>query len=382
MSKLTQMTGPIAVSVAFVIELTLVPLLLPAIQEEFALTVLQLAWVFNFYGIAVAIGVLLSGWLGDLFETESVFAVGVSLFAAGSIFAALSDSYVALIAARTVQGFGAGCFSPLVPILLTRVVPKRPGKVLIVWGSLTGYTASMAPLIYGNLLNGPQWRLAFFGFAVISVIALLLLLVSQRVKRVPRPARTAMNLQALLQSRDLWRVYGYIFATYGSITYYLFNLPLWLSDAGFTPELIAITLSSMWLSFSVMSTILRNLVDQPHVRFIMLAAPVLISAGFALAFLRNDPVSVLLATVLIGASLACSNSPSTQLVLGFAPKGMSSTAASLDITFARLGGVASVAILAASDFGYAVVAVFMMSIFAFLVGQSATRRHLVNHFGT
>jgi MFS family permease len=376
------MTGPIAVSVAFVIELTLVPFLLPAIQEEFALSVVQLAWVFNFYGVAVAVGVLSSGWLGDLFETESVFAVGVSLFAAGSMFAGLSDSYGELIAARTIQGFGAGFFSPLVPILLTRVAPTRPGKVLIVWGSLTGYTASMAPLIYGNILDGQQWRLAFFGFSMISVIALALLFLSPRARRAPRTIKTTLNLAALLQSRDLWKVYGYIFATYGSITYYLFNLPLWLAGIDYSSELIAVTLSAMWLSFSVMSTVLRNLVDQPHVRSIVLAAPILISAGFALIFLRDDPASVLFATVLIGASLACSNSPSTQLVLGFAPEGMSSTAASLDITFARLGGVVSVAILAASDFGYAVLAIFMMSGFAYLVALFATRNHILKQFQT
>ena len=65
--------GPITASVAFVMELTLVPLLLPAIQLQFGLSVGQLAWVFNSYGIAVAVGVLLGGWCGDAFKTERVF---------------------------------------------------------------------------------------------------------------------------------------------------------------------------------------------------------------------------------------------------------------------------------------------------------------------
>lgn len=373
------MTGPIAVSVAFVVELTLVPLLLPFIQDEFRLSVVQLAWVFNFYGVSVAIGVLLSGWLGDIFETEKVFAFGVSLFAAGSVLAALSDSFTALIVARAVQGFGAGFFSPLVPILLTRAVPDRPGKVLIVWGSLTGYAASTAPLIFGSLLHGDQWRVAFFCFAIISAIALILLFWPTRTSRASQMARPPMNLTGLFQNRDLWLVYGYIFATYGAITYYLFNLPLWLSEAGYSSKMIAVALSGIWLCFSVVSTMLRNLVDRPHVRKIMLMAPVLIATGFAIALLREDPASVILASILIGSALACSNSPSTQLVLGFAPKGMSSTAASLDITFARLGGVASVAILAPAGFGVAVLAVFVMSAFAFLVGHHSTLKHIAKY---
>ena len=62
--------GPIAANIAFVMELTLVPLLLPAIQMQFGLSVADLAWVFNSYGIAVAVGVLFGGWLGDAFDTR------------------------------------------------------------------------------------------------------------------------------------------------------------------------------------------------------------------------------------------------------------------------------------------------------------------------
>lgn len=69
--------GSIAVSIAFVMELTLVPLLLPAIQGQFDLSISELAWVFNSYVIAVALGGLLGGWLGDVFNTKSVFGAGV-----------------------------------------------------------------------------------------------------------------------------------------------------------------------------------------------------------------------------------------------------------------------------------------------------------------
>ena len=65
-------------------ELTLVPLLLPAIQEQFSLSIGELAWVLNSYGISVAFGVLLGGWLGDIFDTKRIFGAGVLFFATGS----------------------------------------------------------------------------------------------------------------------------------------------------------------------------------------------------------------------------------------------------------------------------------------------------------
>lgn len=367
------MIGPIAVSIAFVMELTLVPLLLPSIQREFDLSIIELAWIFNFYGIAVAIAVLLSGWLGDLFDTEKVFAFGVIIFAAGSTFAALSDSYLTLVIGRALQGFGAGIFSPLVPILLTRAAPHRPGKVLIVWGSLTGYAAFTAPLIYGNLLPSGQWRVAFISFTVISVTALLLLQMARLSADALLQKHAPINFRAFFRSYRLWLIYLYIFATYGSFTYYLFHLPLWMSDTGYSPQFIAIAISTIWLSFSIVSTSLRNLVDRSAVKQIMLTAPLLIAAGYALSYFCSAETCTLLSSVLIGSALACGNSPSTQLVLRFAPDGMNAIAASIDITSARLGGVALVAILAPLNFGAGVIVISLMCLFALATGYLATR---------
>ena len=365
--------GSIAVSIAFVMELTLVPLLLPAIQSQFGLSIGELAWVFNSYGVAVALGVLLGGWLGDAFKTQRIFGIGVLLFASGSAVVAYAGSYEIIIAGRIVQGFGGGVFSPLVPLLLTRALPHRPGKILIVWGSLAGYAAAFAPLIYGSTLAVYGWNLAFMIFAFVSIAALAIV---QRSRTGDEPApftESNPRYSRLLRSRNLWVMFVYVFCTYGSITYYLFRLPLWLADSDFQVVSIGFTLSIMWLSFSVVSTLLRNLVDEPHVRGILLAAPVLIAVGFPLAYLCDEITCLVISSILVGSGLACSNAPSTQLILKLAPKGMSAVSASLDITFARLGGVATVAFLAQSVFGYAVFAITSMSLIAFICALAAAR---------
>ena len=53
MNRLT--IGAVIAGIAFVMELTMLPLLLSAIKEDFSLSVIELAWVFNAYAIAVAI---------------------------------------------------------------------------------------------------------------------------------------------------------------------------------------------------------------------------------------------------------------------------------------------------------------------------------------
>lgn len=365
--------GSIAVSIAFVMELTLIPLLLPAIQSEFGLSIGQLAWVFNSYGVAVALGVLLGGWLGDVFSAKRIFSIGVVLFAIGSVAVGVAGTYDAIILGRIVQGFGGGVFSPLIPLLLTRWSPDQPGKILIIWGSLAGYVGACAPFIFGSTIAAFGWKFAFVIFAIVSTTGLAIVLQSRK-GAVPAPvAQSNVQYSNLFRSRQLWVMFVYVFCTYGAITYFLFRLPLWLADQDYRISSIGFTLSIVWLSFSFVSTLLRNMVDEPRVRGILMAGPVLIASGFPLAFLCEQPVCIGLASMLVGCGLACSNAPSTQLILKFAPRGMGAISASMDITFARLGGVVTVALFAQAMFGLAVTIVMMMSAVAFMCALASAK---------
>ena len=366
--------GPIAANVAFVMELTLVPLLLPAIQEQFGLSIGDLGWVFNSYGFAVAIGVLFGGWCGDTFYTRKVFGFGVALFAAGSLLVAAAESFDALIMGRILQGFGGGIFSPLVPLLLTRASPEKPGRMLIVWGSIAGYVAAFAPLFYGSILGEHSWTLAFVLNAIIAAIALVILNGSTMAAGPQSHVTAKKDYSELLRSRDLWVTFVYVFCTYGTITYYLFRLPVWLSSNEVNEASIGLVLSVLWLAFSILSALLRNHVDRHHIKTIMLAAPVLTILALP-PLLFNENLSLLiLSSVLIGSGLACSNSPSTQMVLRFAPEGMSAVSTSLDITFARLGGITTVAVLAETRPTHAAAAVCVLCLLAAFCALSVRTR--------
>jgi MFS family permease len=364
--------GAIAASFAFVMELTLVPLLLPAIQAQLQLSLGELAWVFNSYGIAVALGVLIGGWLGDVLGIGKVFISGVIFFALGALTVALSTSLESIVAGRVLQGFGGGIFSPLVPLLLTRASPLRPGRVLILWGSVNGYVAALAPLLFSHAMIGNGWQLAFVVFALVSVCALVTVHTTNGDHMAHR-VQTPRKFKTVLQSRALLLMIGYVFCTYGSITYYLFRLPLWLSENNYETVNIGFILFAVWISFSIVSTLLRNWVDGPRVRSILIAAPLLIATGFLLMVSADALLVFAFSAVLIGSGLACSNAPSTQMILEFAPKGMNAISTSLDITFARLGGVITVAWLAQADFDSSVLAVTLLCLFAILCAGGCFR---------
>lgn len=368
------MVGPIAISIVFVMELTLVPFLLPAIQLQLDLSIAQLAWVLNAYSIAVAVGVLIGGWLGDLLSSRRVFVAGVLLFALGSIVVSVASSFEAILVGRVVQGLGGGVFSPLVPVLLIRASPDRPGRMLIIWGSFAGYVAAFAPLAFSHAPSDYGWQSAFVVFAVISSLALMSLLGTSVGDQPIAETRPAIRLSALLRSNDLWLLYAYVFCTYGSFTFFLFRLPLWMSEIGKSAPEIGATLSMVWLSFSIISTVLRNRVDGPQVRYVLTAAPILIAAGFPLAYYSASSAMLFVSAALVGSGLACSNAPSTQLILKHAPERANAIAASLDITFARLGGVLTVALLAKVTINSAVTSVIGLCLVSLLVCQILCNR--------
>lgn len=360
-------------SVAFVMELTLVPLFLPEIKTTFDLSVNELAWFFNSYGIAVAVGVLLGGWLGDKFNTKNVFALGVLFFALGSALVAWAENYQIITIARALQGFGGGVFSPLVPILLASASPERPGKILILWGSATGYVAALGPILYSGLFAEFGWSLAFAIFALTAIAALIIVLRSD----IPDDARKISGAKTdqtrIYRSRNLWLMFGYVFCTYGSISFYLFSIPIRLAEDGFQVVSLGLMLSIMWMSFAVVSTLMRNIVDKPYVRGVLLAAPVFIAASFGLAYYTDNHVLFALSSLLMGTGLACSNAPSTLLVLKFAPKGTSALSASFDICFARIGGVITIFALAQSVYEFAFAGIILLSIAAVLFVYAATK---------
>lgn len=354
-------------------ELTLVPLILPAIQSYYELTISDVSWVFNSYGISVALGVILGGLVGDAFNIRKVFAFGVVMFTAGAAVVSFAASFETLIAGRVLQGLGGGVFSPLVPLLLIRASPRRPGKILMIWGSLAGYAAAFAPLALSPTITHTGWQSVFILLAVLCLVALVLCTDTRAVQSKPS-GRKLPNLFLLVGAGDIWLVFGYIFCTYGAITFYLFRLPLRLADGDYRVNTIGLILAIIWLSFSTVGTLLRNWVDSVYLRHIVLAAPLLIAASFLVAYFANGLLLLAVSAALTGAGFACSNAPSTQLVLKLAPESLSAICTSLDITFARLGGVATVAFLAESEFGYSVKVVVSLSLVALICALMFLRK--------
>ena len=154
---------------------------LPVLHDKLGASVEQLQWFVNAYTLTFASAILLLSALGDRFGRRTVFLLGIGVFTAGSIFAALSTDPGQLIAARAVQGFGGAAVMPLSLALLTGAVsPQRRPLAIGIWGGVSGLGVAAGPLIGGAIMSGWSWQAIFWVNVPVAVVAIPLALYGLR----------------------------------------------------------------------------------------------------------------------------------------------------------------------------------------------------------
>ena len=136
---------------------------LTSIREDLGASIEALEWTVNAYTLAFAVFLLTGAALGDRFGRRRVFLVGLGIFTAASAAAALAPTTGALIAARAVQGLGAGIVAPLsLTLLSTAVAPERRGLALGIWSGVSGLGVALGPLVGGAVIEGISWQWIFW----------------------------------------------------------------------------------------------------------------------------------------------------------------------------------------------------------------------------
>ncbi len=115
--------------------LALVPIQLDALVAATALPTIagdldgfaDLAWITTSYLLAMAIGTVVAGRLGDMFGRRRLLLVALVAFGIGSVLTGLAPSIGALVGARTLQGLGAGMTFTSLLAVVADVAPPTVG---------------------------------------------------------------------------------------------------------------------------------------------------------------------------------------------------------------------------------------------------------------
>src|SRR3954467_14207835 len=95
-----------------ILDVSIVNVALPAIQDGLGFSTAGLQWVVNAYTLTFAGLLLLGGRASDLLGRRRTFLAGTAIFAVASVACAAADSRGVLVAARAFQGAGAAIISP------------------------------------------------------------------------------------------------------------------------------------------------------------------------------------------------------------------------------------------------------------------------------
>jgi EmrB/QacA subfamily drug resistance transporter len=147
-----------------VLDVTIVNVALPSIQDDLRFSTSSLAWVVNAYLIAFGGLLLLAGRFGDLIGRRRIFLAGVGLFTVASLACGLADSQSLLIAARFVQGIGGAMTSAVILGMIVTMFPepREQAKAIGVYAFVASAGGSVGLLAGGVITQSIDWHWIFF----------------------------------------------------------------------------------------------------------------------------------------------------------------------------------------------------------------------------
>ncbi len=155
-----------------------------------------LEWIAAAYTLAIAVGLMTGGRLGDMLGLKRMLMTGLTGFVLASTACALAWSPGSLTAARVLQGLSAAMLTPQAFGLIRDLFPPvQMNKAFAALGPVIGLSTVAGPIVAGLLLKanlpGTDWRALFLINLPVGVFALL---VGARVL----PARPAAHGKARL----------------------------------------------------------------------------------------------------------------------------------------------------------------------------------------
>jgi EmrB/QacA subfamily drug resistance transporter len=147
-----------------VLDVTVVNVALPTIQDDLDFSTSNLAWVVNAYLIAFGGLLLLAGRLGDLIGRRTILLAGLAVFTVASLVCGLADSQAVLVGARFVQGIGGAMTSAVIlgMIVMMFPEPREQAKAIGVYAFVASAGGSVGLLAGGVLTQAINWHWIFF----------------------------------------------------------------------------------------------------------------------------------------------------------------------------------------------------------------------------
>ena len=312
------------------------------------------SWVFSVYLLGSTITMPVYGRLADVHGRRRMMLLAIALFAGSSLLCALARTMPQLIAARGLQGLGAG---GLIPLALTvsgdLYSMEERARIQGLFSSIWGVSSLVGPLAGAFLTVTAGWRSIFLLNLPLGLLAAWI--VATRMIESPGAARAAAGapgLVALLRRRaTAWPYVSAILmgiALYGVSTF----VPLYVQGArGGSASAAGAVITPLILFWAVSATVGGRLILRIGFRQSAVVGAGLLVLGFAgllaAAALDASTAWISAACAVIGCGLGPTALSQLLAVQEDAPAEQRGVATSLVPFFRTVGGSLGVAAMGA-----------------------------------
>jgi MFS family permease len=174
-------------SLAIALDFASVDLAIPALQEQFGLSLQSVQWVINGYVLAFSVLMVTGGKMADAYGRKRVFLIGMGLFALASLLGGMAWSGASVIGFRVLQGLGAALLWPaMIGLGCAAAGMDRRSFVLgLIFGTCSLGNAA-GPVVGGAFTEWWSWRWVLWINVPMALFSMLVL-----VLKVPRDPDTA-----------------------------------------------------------------------------------------------------------------------------------------------------------------------------------------------
>jgi MFS family permease len=172
---------PVALGTALVLVTYVTPMAtVPRTAADLGAGPVARAWLLSSMSVGLAAALLATGVLGDAYGRRRVYAAGLGAIAVGALLCAVAQEPVLFVGARVLEGVGGAAVLACGLAVLARDFAPGPARVhaTSIWGASVGLGITAGAVLSAALDFGSGWRETY---AVIGVLALLLLLPSRRI---------------------------------------------------------------------------------------------------------------------------------------------------------------------------------------------------------
>lgn len=192
------------------LDLTFLPLTLPALAIDLRPTSTQALWIIDASGFMLGGFLITMGTLGDRIGWRKLLMIGAASFAVASTLAAFSTSAAMLIAARATLGVAAATLMPSTLALISNLFadPRERALAFGIWATIFGVGYALGPVLGGYLLEQFWWGATFLLAVPIAALLILLAPILLPEYRAPNSGRIDLFSVAISLAAMLPVIYG------------------------------------------------------------------------------------------------------------------------------------------------------------------------------